>query len=277
MGQYFVYVNLDKKEIVSPGEIDDNGLKEMEHSYLSNSCVEAVVKLLATRWKGDRVIHLGDYADSLENEERFKPVFKEFIEAFNLQKDENGDYHYNSILERDDVIFIGEDYFGGREEIKKLAAKPIRYILVDNDKYFDRYKVKFGGDGEEKPIPELTEYDVGINAFLDEDGTPIKAYVDKLDTFSLATSLGIGGGGDYYNEESPLHGSLAGHRFEATNDINKLKGRKEINLSNFGLYSAEDLTQVVSNDLLRSILANKANIFTEIDRKILEDYLSYEK
>ena len=34
----------------------------MEHSYLGNDYCDDILKLLSNEWKGDRVLHVGDYA-----------------------------------------------------------------------------------------------------------------------------------------------------------------------------------------------------------------------
>lgn len=62
MGQYFRVVNIDKQEQLVPWDFR-SGSKLMEWSYQHNKVVNAMTELLADRWKGDRVIVVGDYAD----------------------------------------------------------------------------------------------------------------------------------------------------------------------------------------------------------------------
>lgn len=68
MGQYYLAVNIDDMEHVSPHQYD-NGAKLMEHSYIGNNFVEAVEFLLLdtgeskNRWSGKRIVWAGDYAD----------------------------------------------------------------------------------------------------------------------------------------------------------------------------------------------------------------------
>lgn len=66
MGQYFTWVNLDKKEYIgdNPWAV---GLKLIENCYEGNEKTDAALTMLDSRWKGDRVVFLGDYA-SFENE-----------------------------------------------------------------------------------------------------------------------------------------------------------------------------------------------------------------
>ena len=61
MGQYFKAANLDKEESFQP-----NGIKFMEHSYIDNDSVEAVMFALSKTWKRQRIVWVGDYADDTE-------------------------------------------------------------------------------------------------------------------------------------------------------------------------------------------------------------------
>lgn len=65
MGQYYLAVNLSKKEYLEPHDYD-NGAKLMEHSYLGNDFVGAVLKLMKKEWKEDRVVWMGDYFEKDE-------------------------------------------------------------------------------------------------------------------------------------------------------------------------------------------------------------------
>lgn len=66
MGQYFLFVNLDKKEYIHPHKMND-GLKLGEHA----NCIVALYLLTQTgeppfqpgRWAGDRIVCQGAYAD----------------------------------------------------------------------------------------------------------------------------------------------------------------------------------------------------------------------
>jgi hypothetical protein len=64
MGQYYKPVNLDKKEFVYSHDYD-NGLKLMEHSWITNNFV-AVVENLIKRggaWYKNHIVWAGDYAE----------------------------------------------------------------------------------------------------------------------------------------------------------------------------------------------------------------------
>ena len=64
MGQYYKFVNIDKKEICDRNR---QGYKLMEHSYVNNDYCNDILRLLSNEWKGDRVIHVGDYAESTDS------------------------------------------------------------------------------------------------------------------------------------------------------------------------------------------------------------------
>ena len=64
MGQYYKPVNLDKKQGLESWTYD-TGAKLMEHSWLGNSFVNQVERLIAEDgdWYGNRIVWGGDYAD----------------------------------------------------------------------------------------------------------------------------------------------------------------------------------------------------------------------
>ena len=68
MGQYYKPVSVEKREHVY-SHAYGNGLKLMEHSWLTNAFVGIVEDLIAEggRWFGDRIVWAGDYADEEKN------------------------------------------------------------------------------------------------------------------------------------------------------------------------------------------------------------------
>lgn len=62
MGQYFIAVNLSKKEYLHPHDYD-TGAKLTEHSWVGDNLIDAVINLLADEWKHDRIVWAGDYAE----------------------------------------------------------------------------------------------------------------------------------------------------------------------------------------------------------------------
>jgi len=64
MGQYYHPINIDTQEFIYSHDFG-NGLKLMEHSYMQNNFVQAVVKLLSPKgqWHKSRFVWAGDYMD----------------------------------------------------------------------------------------------------------------------------------------------------------------------------------------------------------------------
>ena len=62
MGEYFNWVNVDKKEYICPADFD-LGNKSHESSSKDNPLLQALYTLLSTRWQGDKIVFLGDEAN----------------------------------------------------------------------------------------------------------------------------------------------------------------------------------------------------------------------
>lgn len=59
MGEYFNWVNVDKKEYLRPADFD-LGNKQLESVFRGNSLLAALHTLLADEWNGDHILFLGD-------------------------------------------------------------------------------------------------------------------------------------------------------------------------------------------------------------------------
>lgn len=59
MGEYYEWVNVDKKEYIDPGNFD-YGLKLYESSCRGNPVLCALRELLSKEWAGDHVFFMGD-------------------------------------------------------------------------------------------------------------------------------------------------------------------------------------------------------------------------
>jgi hypothetical protein len=74
MGQYYRAFNLTKKLSVSSHDVKEegedygSGSKLMEHSYVENNFVGAIMELLKKEWKGDKIAWIGDYYETGEIE-----------------------------------------------------------------------------------------------------------------------------------------------------------------------------------------------------------------
>ena len=67
MGEYYSWVNIDKREYLSPGDFG-LGSKLYESAGEGNPCLGALYALLASDWKGDAIVFLGDETDISEKE-----------------------------------------------------------------------------------------------------------------------------------------------------------------------------------------------------------------
>lgn len=59
MGEYFNWVNVDRKEYISPGDFDF-GSKRTESSGRDNPVLCALRELLSKEWKGNHIFFMGD-------------------------------------------------------------------------------------------------------------------------------------------------------------------------------------------------------------------------
>lgn len=105
MGQYFIVVNLDKKEYLHPHDFGD-GLKLLEFGYSAMGTMTALALLLRQSsegaggdyqgdnplvgsWAGDKITIVGDYDNSKLYQlakEKYKNISKEILGAFKEDK-----------------------------------------------------------------------------------------------------------------------------------------------------------------------------------------------
>lgn len=65
MGQYYCWVNVDKKEYLCPDDFD-LGNKLHESMIADNALLRALWELLSDDWKGCHIVFLGDECDALD-------------------------------------------------------------------------------------------------------------------------------------------------------------------------------------------------------------------
>lgn len=65
MGEYFSWVNIDRKEYICPSDFG-YGSKYHESMYIGNSFLKALRTLLSTEWKENNILFLGDEGLNLE-------------------------------------------------------------------------------------------------------------------------------------------------------------------------------------------------------------------
>ena len=189
MGQYYKFANIDKKQICQKNW---HNIKLMEHSYLGNYYCNDILSLLSKEWKGDRIIHVGDYAlpeDSTTTQNFISNLYDEL----NVSKD--------------NCIYNFVDSF---DNIKCTPKKDIRYVYnLDKKEYVDLYK---------QPIQWCHGYGKFISTV-------------KINSFALLIGCGNGlGGGDYYGQNRNLVGSWAGDRFVSSSKL--LEEYKDYKLRN---------------------------------------------
>lgn len=203
MGQYYRYINIDKKIIVSA----NHGLKLTEHSWLGNNQVVIPIEQLAkTEWQGDRVIQLGDYAEGMAASTKLKEKHLKFVEIIKKK------------------IGTKSLYFGN---VAEAGEKFKEYTL---EELFDLYNLKLEHDSEGTLIPFNEKgQKCSCDQFRYLYNTKRKEYVDsfkilpsyidvykseifftKLDAYSLLIAIGNGeGGGDYYGPDKEIVGLWA--------------------------------------------------------------------
>ena len=190
MGQYYKFINLDKKQKC---EKNTYFLKLTEHSFLGNQYCNDILSLLFDEWKGDRVIHVGDYAEGNDG-----------TTTENLISQIETD---NNLLNKNITVYTWGNTF---EDVKPKKSKiNIRYVYnIDKKEFIDLYK---------QPI----QWFYFNNNML---------YATKFNSFALLTGCGNEqGGGDYYKENKDIVGYWAGDRFESsTNELKKYKSFKEL-------------------------------------------------
>ena len=90
MGRYYGAVSIDKKEYLERYDYG-NGAKLMEHSYIGNFFVEAVVSRLeeGRAWANTRIVWAGDYGDEF----KFLEGFEKEIAITQIETKENNSYY----------------------------------------------------------------------------------------------------------------------------------------------------------------------------------------
>lgn len=185
MGQYYVIVNIDKKEFLDPSEYGC-GAKLTEFSHLeretghATNILEALHTLIKGRWQKDRVYVVGDYADI--EDENVKDVWYETMK-------------------------------GLYQEIKRLGEKQGEYEKTLFDYAINDCKSLKGIPGTKadrflcnaitREYVDLRSEDVKICRTL-KDGAVHTVY----HPLPLLLAMGNGqGGGDYYGKNDKYVGS----------------------------------------------------------------------
>ena len=130
MGQYYKFANIDKKE-----KCDRNrsGYKLMEHSYVGNGYCDDILRLLSNEWKGDRVIHAGDYAEPNDETTTQNVVEK-------LSNEENNDFlelvHYMAKNGKEDVLYKENELFNSKVKNYKYFNTQVEDTFLETLLHF---------------------------------------------------------------------------------------------------------------------------------------------
>lgn len=140
MGQYYVIVNLDKKEMINPLNYG-NGLKLTEWAFSNANTVKLFMSLMLTSWRGDRVYITGDYAapgeDSNGNAgEVWKRAYDEAIKDLNEKNLFECSYNCENALLTEDITEKEYHYIynHARKEYINLDNCPQEVWLADGFK-----------------------------------------------------------------------------------------------------------------------------------------------
>lgn len=136
MGQYYKFINLDKKQRC---ERRKYMLKLTEHSYLGNKYCSDILSLLANEWKGDRIIHVGDYAEG--NDVTTTERLIEQIEQRNKLPDKKLTvYHwgdtFKDVKPKEDLTNIRYVYNLDKKEFVDLLKQPVQWFYYENNKIY---------------------------------------------------------------------------------------------------------------------------------------------
>lgn len=224
MGQYYKFVNIDKKEVCDKNR---HGYKLMEHSYVGNNYCNDILRLLSNEWKGDRVIHVGDYAESTDTSNTSNIISKICKELG---------------IESTTVYNYASDF----NDISCSSNENIRYVYnIDKKEYIDLFK---------QPIQDF---------WYDEKLKKIGAC--KINSFALLTGCGNEqGGGDYYFKNKQYVGSWAGDKLVSS--ANKLKEYNNYKNRNITFNENTKYFKKIKkyyNFLENKILKDEENIFND--------------
>lgn len=181
MGQYFTFINIDKKLFA-----DDSGHKLTEECWLGNSLTEAIKLKIRNEWKGDRVVLLGDYADG-DSYSRHSSSHAEFLEA--LKNDEQVNCLTSERL-----------YYWVRNQ--SSGFKPA-FTSGDRDANLNRCRYLYNTARKEY-VDSFKVFPSYVNICDNQ------IYFEKLDAYSLLVAMGNGeGGGDYFGPSDDMVGLWA--------------------------------------------------------------------
>lgn len=139
MGEYFIWVNADKKEYIDPYDFD-YGNKFRESMTRQSEVLCALYALLAADWNGCRVGWIGD--ECLISENYDMPIFDLLLE--DSKKCENDGCIIDIILDSYRNVSCG--FKSSEKAVRKAVAKYFEIIEHGYDDEFDKYHVEGKSD-----------------------------------------------------------------------------------------------------------------------------------
>lgn len=122
MGEYYSWVNIDKKEYICPVDFD-LGNRLHETASVGNELLGSLYSLLSLEWKGDRIVFLGDETEITAND--VNPVLR----ALSSQRKEWNEPGY-------DHDYVTETYrcISGIFKASEKEVRPeIEWMIQHND------------------------------------------------------------------------------------------------------------------------------------------------
>ncbi len=195
MGQYFWWVNLDKKEYIesSPWKC---GLKLVENCYVGNEKTDAALTLLSKDWEGDRVVFLGDYADFTDEDDPFRKAFWDELNGMVA-----GDYLFDDLT----------DITG------KFACVKSRPNCSYYDEETDSYKA-YDGPFDTDIVHFRYVVDETLGEYVDRKSTPVR-FIDENGKIIRYDPVPELMSSDLFNEPeiNEFTGRWFGHKIKPTN------------------------------------------------------------
>ena len=205
MGQYYAFVNMDKKERIRAHSFG-SGLKLMESCYVGNDYMEAASHLLAGPWKGDRVLYCGDYAWD--------------------DSDGSACGRLRELAESDPYEFARScEDISTRFSSCKGGTQLESFETSDGRQGFRSVPLEGSFDIKPEHYRYIANETKGV--FVDREKAPVAwVWVDKgdfgitrTDPLPLFMAIGNGhGGGDYWGPNQDQVGSWAGDEIVPTNE-----------------------------------------------------------
>ncbi len=134
MGEYYDWVNIDKKEYICPSDFD-LGNKLHESAFAGNHFLGALYNLLSADWKGDSIVFLGDQTNITEKDTN--PVLR----RLSVERQAWGEPGY-------DADYVTEKYkcvSGLFKEAEKRGRHEIELMIKFNDFRDNCYRVEREG------------------------------------------------------------------------------------------------------------------------------------